>query len=121
MQKDAQGQCFSYYGTWNNKTKPRIGVIYLMLDEHIKKMVKQEKVIFKKELNSIVSAFDKTIKSVLKKQAADIKAMNKSIKDLIKFTDRIIDLNELKKPKLSIVIPPKQKEYNEDNCENGYL
>ena len=36
---DAQGRCHSYYGTWNINDKPRLGVVYFMLDEHVKKMI----------------------------------------------------------------------------------
>ena len=123
---DAQGRCHSYYGTWNINDKPRLGVVYFMLDEHVKKMIDKEKDKFEKQILIIIDKFNLSFKQTIKKQAEEIKIVRSLICDLTKLLYKTIDLNKLIEPPVEKVAKKKPKpkiedEYNEDDLDNGYL
>lgn len=120
MQPNAQGMCFSYYGMYDNNVKPRLEVHYFMINEHVKKMIDKEKENFKIVVFDVITTFQKTMKEMVKKQAEDMNKMNESIMELVKFTDNLIKLNELKsppkaKPKKSVFTKPKDEDDDEDD------
>jgi hypothetical protein len=131
MQPNEQGIVYSYYGIWNTKNKPRLGVIYFMLDEHVKKTVEKEKEKFKEEMAKMISDFNKSVKTFFKKQEEEIKAINCSISEFKKFMFKTIELNQLEVPKVEKKnekkkAKPKIDENEEDNIDddvmdNGYL
>jgi hypothetical protein len=125
MQPNAQGQCFSYYGTWNVKDKPKRGVHYFMIDEYVKNTVEKEKENFNKEIIKTFDSFNKSIKKLLEKSTEQVKSVHESIGDMTKFMYKVIDLNGLKEPevekkpkKKKVKKKPKEKEVEVDD---GYL
>ena len=125
MQPNAQGWCDSYYGTWNIKNKPKLGVHYLMIDEHVKKIIDNQKEVFHKELSDLMKSFTKTLKSTVEKNAEEIENLHRIMGDMTNFMYNIIDLNKLIEPKIDKSnkvnkkrVKPKIEE--EDN-NDGYL
>ena len=125
MQPNAQGWCDSYYGPGNIKNKPKLGVHYLMIDEHVKKIIDNQKEVFHKELSDLMKSFTKTLKSTVEKNAEEIENLHRIMGDMTKFMYNIIDLNKLIEPKIDKSnkvnkkrVKPKIEE--EDN-NDGYL
>lgn len=108
MQSNAQGQCFSYYGMWNKETKPKLGVTYYMLDEHITRMVEREKEKFAKEMHAIEKNLESSIRDIFKKQSSELKKINSSVGCLIKMVDGEFNVAPPKKSKGNVK-PIKEK------------
>lgn len=130
MQPNAQGMCFTYYGSWDKKTKPKLGVIYFMLDEHVKSIVEKEKKKLHEDMNKLTSDFRKSMECTFKKQSKDIATLTESLKTIEKFLETVIELNLLKKPKITqkkkVKSVPKKEidveiEDDEEEISEGYL
>jgi hypothetical protein len=96
---DVNGDCFSYYSTWNVKNKPKYGVHYLMVDEYLKRTVEKEKESFNKEISKRIADFTRFIRQIMEKNSADIETLKDSFSETISFIYKIIDENKLKKIK----------------------
>ena len=125
MQPNTQGWCYSYYGRWNVEEKIKLGVVYFMLDEYVKKIINKEKERFEEEMSIVMDKFNKGYKDIIKKQAEEIKMIRISIGDMNKFMGKIIDLNELKKPVIVNTVKSKckakLKAEIKENEGDGYL
>jgi len=99
MQPNEDGYCHSYYGTWNiNDKPPTVGVVYFMLDEHVKSIIDKEKERFTREMSLVMKEFIDSLKDFNKKQEKEIKVLHYLITDLTKYMYKIVDVNELKEP-----------------------
>ncbi len=127
LQLNAEGTCFTYYGTYNVNDRPRLGVEYFMLDEHVKKTIDKQKEKFSKEMSKMMLDFNKAIKKLMEKQEEEIKKIHSSIGEMTRFMCRIVEVNELKQPEIEKkkVVKKKKvkavKEEEEDEGDMGYL
>jgi len=110
---DKNGWVNSYYGRWNIKDdKPKLGVIYFMLDIHVEKIVEKQKIKFMKEMTEIISAANEKFKDMLEKHTKKVDLIYDSVKDIKEFMNKTIELNELKKPEV------KKKEVKNSKSES---
>lgn len=84
---------WSYYGRLSGN-KPRIGVIYFMLDQHVKKMVSKTITDYKEELENILSEFKKDSLAEIKTLRTKISRLEMRIDSLKKSKNLIEDYIE---------------------------
>lgn len=89
----------SYYGRLSND-QPDIGVIYLMLDAHIEKMVNKHGTRFIIEMKKILSTHRKSLKEMIDKVAKSNSFNTSQIKDVYK---RLVEQDKLIKKSNSII------------------
>ena len=77
----------------NENIKPRQGVHLMIVDEHIKRMVEREKIIFRKELESVLSAFKKSVAKELKQLKRSLRSTSLNLSDVREFS--LLSLNYL--------------------------
>lgn len=81
---------YMYYGR-NDVKKPKIGVAYMMLDEHLKSIIDKN-----------VNNFDKKIKELFKQHKKDSELQIKRIKKhIVEIKKDLGELMEEKKPKIA--------------------
>ncbi len=130
MKPNTHGWCVSYYGIWNIKDKPKVGVIYLMIDEHVKKIIEKEKERLEQEMTKTMEKFNKGLKETIKKQASEIKLFREFIANLSKLVSKIADFDGIKrsetekkgKSRTKYSFRKKNEETEDDNnFKDGYL
>ena len=71
------GSYVSYWSAWNVKDRPATGVHILMLNEHVKRVIEEEKDAFRKEISNVITNFNESVKKLLEKVKKDLKEVKK--------------------------------------------
>jgi hypothetical protein len=97
---------FAYYGRNFTSLMEGYKVAHVMLDEHVRKIVKSHEEKFSKEIQSIIGTFRKENKRHLDNVHEELKEIKELLTYHKKFMSKMIELNELKLPEEE----PKKKE-----------
>jgi hypothetical protein len=68
------GNYCSYYGSWNAGDKPLTGVHIFMLNEHVKRVIEEEKDAFRKEIGNVIANFNESVKHLLEKVKNEVRS-----------------------------------------------
>lgn len=90
----------NYYGAFDENNKPKQGLAYFMLQEHIEQLMEKEKKKVIREMYQAIESFKNIMEIQLKNKLKEVDRLSESLVSLRLYVNNLVKENTLKDPRL---------------------